>query len=283
MARKEADLSIFTMASDYDPAHYNWPEKELAALGNGCKATAEIIKKHLEDNGAKVKEMYVIEHNGEKKADSKSEEYHRGIDETKPHYHIVVKFESKQATLKEIAKYIGVRPEFIEKPKSGGHSYDNMLSYLTHIKDEDKIPYAPEDVVTLAGTDYMLYYNKRKESWKKARAIKAKKGKKPLNRLFREAVSKIESGELFYGDLAGIPEYRKLLFEPKYMKLLQRKIDSVIEVARLDYCRLYSKIQNGEVTTLNEIAASDEWKLAYMYHQNLAESALKMADFENRK
>ena len=110
MARKEADLSIFTMASDYDPAHYNWPEKELAALGNGCKATAEIIKKHLEDNGAKVKEMYVIEHNGEKKADSKSEEYHRGIDETKPHYHIVVKFESKQATLKEIAKYIGVRP-----------------------------------------------------------------------------------------------------------------------------------------------------------------------------
>ena len=32
MARKEADLSIFTMASDYDPAHYNWPEKELAAF-----------------------------------------------------------------------------------------------------------------------------------------------------------------------------------------------------------------------------------------------------------
>lgn len=227
MARKEADLSIFTMASDYDPAHYNWTKNELAALGD-CRATAEIIKKHLEDNGAKVKEMYVIEHNGEKKADSKSEEYHRGIDETKPHYHIVVKFESKQATLKEIAKYIGVRPEFIEKPKSGSYSYDNMLSYLTHIKDKDKIPYAPEDVVTLAGTDYMLYYNKRKESWKKARAIKAKKGKKPLNRLFREAVSKIESGELFYGDLAGIPEYRKLLFEPKYMKLLQRKIDSVI-------------------------------------------------------
>ena len=93
----------------------------------------------------------------------------------------------------------------------------------------------------------------------------------------------MESGELFYGDLAGIPEYRKLLFEPKYMKLLQRKIDSVIEVARLDYCRLYSKIQNGEVTTLNEITASDEWKLAYMYNKNLAEYALKMADFENRK
>ena len=74
MARKEADLSIFTMASDYDPAHYNWTKNELAALGD-CRATAEIIKKHLEDNGAKVKEMYVIEHKYDKKADSKAEDH----------------------------------------------------------------------------------------------------------------------------------------------------------------------------------------------------------------
>lgn len=273
MARKEADLSIFTMASDYDPAHYNWPEKELAALGNGCKATAEIIKKHLEENGAKVKEMHVIEHKGEKKATKK---FHSGTDETKTHYHILVKFEpSHGATLEEIAEYIGVLQNAIEKLKPGGYSYYNMLAYLTHIKYEKKIQYEPEDVVTLAGSDYVDYFNDNKERWIKARAIIAKKGGKPLDRLFREAIKKLESGELFYGDLAGIPEYRKLLFEPKYMKLLQRKSESVSEVARLDYDRLRNKIQNGEITTLNEITANDEWKLAYMYNQGDIEIVLQ--------
>ena len=149
-----------------------------------------------------------------------------------------------------------------------------MLSYLTHIKDEDKIPYAPEDVVTLAGTDYMLYYNKRKESWIKARAIKAKKGKKPLNRLFREAVSKMESGELLYSELAGT-EYRRLLFEPKYMKMLKRKDECVREVAEQDNRKLSIKIENEEITTLDEITANKDWKLAYTYHQKGIKSDLQ--------
>ena len=66
--------------------------------------------------------------------------------------------------MNEIAKYIGVCPEIIEKSKPGRHSYNNMLAYLTHIKYEDKIQYPPEAVVTLAGTDYMVHYNKHKES-----------------------------------------------------------------------------------------------------------------------
>ena len=124
MARLEADLSFFMLVSDYDPAHYNWTENEFATLGD-CKATAEVIKKRLEDNGAKVKEMYVIEHKDEKKADSKSEQFHGTIDETKPHYHILARLEpSHGATLKEIAEYIGVPPEIIEKPKPGRYSYD---------------------------------------------------------------------------------------------------------------------------------------------------------------
>ena len=63
MARLNANLSFFMLTSDYDPAHYNWTEKELSTLGD-CKATAEVIKKRLEDNGVKVKEMYAIEHKG---------------------------------------------------------------------------------------------------------------------------------------------------------------------------------------------------------------------------
>ena len=43
------------LLSDYDPAHYyNWTEKELSALGNGCKAIAEVMKKRLSKNAAYI-------------------------------------------------------------------------------------------------------------------------------------------------------------------------------------------------------------------------------------
>ncbi len=267
MARKEADLSIFTMASDYDPAHYNWTKNELAALGD-CRATAEIIKKHLEDNGAKVKEMYVIEHKCEKKADSKAEDHHKGTDETKPHYHILVKFEpSYGATLEEIAEYIGVPQNAIEKLKPGGHSYYNMLAYLTHIKYEKKIQYEPEDVVTLAGSDYMDYFNDNKERWIKARAIIAKKGGKPLDRLFREAIAKLESGKLSYAELFGIPEYHDLLPKGKYQPKLKAAAKRAEETACFDFCRLCDKIYNGEISK-EEAKTLKEYKYVFKYYKD---------------
>lgn len=292
MARTEADLILFMLASDYDPAHYyNWTEKELPALGNGCKAIAEVIKMRLEDNSTKVKEMYVIEHKGEKTVDSTSKEYHRGIDETKLHYHIVVKFESKQATLKKIAKYIGVRAEIIEKPKSGGHSYDNMLSYLTHIKYEDKIQYAPEDVVTLAGTDYMVHYNKHKESWIKARAILAKNGGKSRYRFFREAMKKLEHGELTYNELALTREYCGLLTDSKYQKKLFTKSKLVMDLAEIHRQNMKKMIESEEITSWEQIEESEGFKLlqSYGYTQevkNDLDVAIKKGlqnDFSNLK
>ena len=264
MARLNADLSFFMLVSDYNPEHYNWPEKELSALGD-CKATAEVIKKRLEDNGVKVKEMYAIEHKGEKKADSKSKEYHNSTDTTKPHYHIVVRLEpSHGATLEEIAEYIGVPPEVIEKPRPGRYSYPNSLSYLTHIKYENKIQYAPEDVVTLVGTDYMDYYNENKERWIKARAIKAKKDEKPLDRRFREAMHKLESGELSCEELAGIPEYRKLFLSAKYQRKLEAAAKRVEKLAFLDWRRLYNKLQNNEISK-EEAKTHEEYRLAFKY------------------
>lgn len=264
MARLEADLSFFMLASDYDPAHYNWTENEFAALGD-CKATAEVIKKRLEDNGAKVKEMYVIEHKGEKKADSKSEQFHGTTDETKPHYHILARLEpSHGATLKELAEYIGVPPEVIIKPHPGRYSYPNNLAYLTHIKYENKIQYVPEDVVTLAGSDYMDYYNERKERWERAREIVAKKGGKTLDRLFREAVSKLESGELSCEELAGIPEYRKLFLSAKYQRKLEAAGKRVEKLANLDKQRLKDQYRNGEISK-EEAKTREGYRLAFKY------------------
>ncbi len=267
MARLEAILTFFMLASDYNPAHYDWTENELSALGN-CKSTAAVIKRRLEDNGAKVKEMYVIEHRGEKKANSKPKEYHNSTDTTKPHYHILVRFEpSHGATLEEIAEYIGVPPEVIEKPKPGRYSYDNMLAYLTHIKDESKIQYAPEDVVTLAGSNYMDYYNQRKERWIKAREIVAQKGGKTLDRLFREAVSKLKSGELFYRELAGVPKYRELLFNAKYQSKLEAAGKRVAKVAELDLFRLCDRLANNEISK-EEAKTCKEYNLVFKYYSD---------------
>ena len=154
--------------------------------------------------------MYVVEHKGEKKADSKSKEYHNSTDTTKPHYHIFVRFEPSHGTaLEDIAKYLGVSSEVIEKPLSGQYSYPNSLSYLTHIKYENKIQYAPEDVVTLAGTDYMDYYNENKERWIKARAIKAKKRVRKLADLdWGRLYNKLRNNEISKEEAKTREEYR---------------------------------------------------------------------------
>lgn len=267
MARDQADLSFFMLVSDYDPAHYNWTEKELAALGNH-KAVAEVIKKRLEDNGAKVKEMYVIEHKGEKKVDLQSKEYHNSTDSTKPHYHILVRFEpSHGATLKEIAEYIGVPMEVIVKPHPGRYSYPNNLAYLTHIKYKNKIQYAPEDVVTLAGTDYMDYFNENKERWERAGNIVAEKGGKPLDRLFREAIKKLESGELSCVELAGIPEYRQLFLSAKYQRKLEMAGKRVEKLAGLDCDRLAKMLANGEIS-MEEAKTCEDYKLVLKYRRD---------------
>lgn len=278
MARLEADLSFFMLASDYNPAHYGWTENELAALGD-CKATAEVIKKRLEDNGAKVEEMYAIEHKSEKKADSKSKEFHGATDETKMHYHILVRFESSHgAMLEEIAEYIGVPPEIIEKSRPGRYSYPNNLAYLIHIKYENKIQYAPEAVVTLAGTDYMVRYNKYKESWIKARAIVAKKGGKTRDRLFREAMEKLAHGELTYDELALTKGYCDLLTDSKYQKELSTKSRLAIDLAKIHCKNMKKMIENKEIASWEQIKESEQFKLLQCYgHTQELKDALETA------
>jgi len=139
------------------------------------------------------------------------------------------------------------------------------LAYLTHIKYEKKIQYAPQDVVTLAGTEYMDYFNENKERWLKARDIVAKKGGKLLDRLFREAKEKLESGELSYEELAEVPEYRQLLLIAKYQRQLEATGKMVRKLASIDWIRLYNKLRNNEISK-EEAATREEYKLAFIYH-----------------
>ena len=163
MARTKANITIINIENGYDAKYYRWGNDERVSLTD-CKSVAEVMKKRLEAHGLKIKEMYAIDHisNNEWK-----------------HYHILAKLEGEGATLDEIADYLGIVPEMIEKPKPGRYTYENMLSYLIHIKDVDKIQYSPDDVITLVGKQYSEYYTERYEKWLEGRGKKKKA--EPLN------------------------------------------------------------------------------------------------------
>lgn len=98
------------------------------------------------------------------------------LDMKPPHVHIVGRFKKGQEQeISGIADIIGIESQYIEKPKPGRYGYDNMLSYLIHIKDTDKFQYQPSDVHTGFGMPYQEVYNEQRELWLKGRAKVTKK------------------------------------------------------------------------------------------------------------
>ncbi len=245
MARTKANLKILNITNDYDKLHHDWCDDELATLGD-CKAVVEVIKKRLESHGLKIKEMYAIEHTNA---------------EGFKHYHVLAKFEGEGATLDEIADYLGIVPEMIEKPKPGRYTYENMLAYLIHIKDADKIQYSPDDVITLVGKSYSEYYTERYEKWLEGR--EKKKKAEPINKVFKEAMKKIENYEIKYSELATVEKYRKLILDKRCRKKLKDLQDGVDELARQDYRNVLKKIEKKEITTLEEVLSDEKYRLAY--------------------
>lgn len=165
MATTEAALTFFMLTQDYDPAHWDWTDTEKESLGD-CQATAQVVKERLEGGGCTLEEMYTITHDRDEKRmwDVYNDKYY--IKPVGRHIHILGRFEKGGGqTLKEIARLAGVSPEFIEKPKAGKYAYNNMLSYMTHIKYIRKFQYSALDVKTICGKPYVEYYAEHHEAW----------------------------------------------------------------------------------------------------------------------
>lgn len=125
----------------------------------------------------------------------------------------------------------------------------------------------------------MERYNENKESWLKGRDFVTKNGGKSLDRLFREAMAKLDREEIAYNELRGIKEYRKLLKNPVYAKKLKDKGRCMADLAKQDCSALCDKIQNREITSLDEIIANKEWKLACMYQKRDIERMLRETNY----
>ena len=92
----------------------------------------------------------------------------------------------------------------------------------------------------------------------------AKNDGKPLERRFREAITKLESGELTCEELAGMSEHRKLFLSGKYQQKLEAAAKRVKKLAYLDRERLEKKLQNKEISK-EEAKTREEYRLAFKY------------------
>lgn len=220
MARKEANLSCVLLAQDFQPQHWNWTDEEKTHLGN-ITEMGEIIKNRLENGGCLIAEMYAIKHDKDEQKIWNEYKMIYEVKFTSNHVHFVIRFK-KGDKLAVIASLIGVEPNFIEKPQRGRYAYDNMLSYLTHIKYAKKYQYDAHDVVTIAGKPYIEYYRERHESWTQGRAVITET---ELRKTFKFLEHKIFTGEITMQEIIFNKEY-KIVYR-KYRRKIDEAFDNV--------------------------------------------------------
>lgn len=185
MARTQAKLSTCMIVQQLETQYFKgWSKDELQAItSKDINAIMEVIAKRFLLSNIAVEEMHGIIHNRDSKEvwDSDTKQY--VIDVKPSHFHIVCKFLKEDGvlyagTLQQIASAVGVEQQYIEKAQKGKYAYDNMLSYLTHIKYADKAQYSPDEVATFhamkngvkLGKEYADIYAERKKEWEQARA-----------------------------------------------------------------------------------------------------------------
>ncbi|MBR5163301.1 MAG: hypothetical protein IKW79_04710, partial [Schwartzia sp.] len=109
--------------------------------------------------------------------------------------------------ISNLAAALGLDPERLRKLGKGKDAYDDRLAYLIHIKDTDKHPYSPEEVVSIVvdgeGKSYAEYYKKRRSEWLVGRA---KKNKKKAELKIDEVLGKIRAGEITKRQMLLTPE-----------------------------------------------------------------------------
>jgi len=177
---KVAKLTTIGITQQLDEEYWNWTNEEKEKMGD-ISMMMQIISDRLKNGGCVLSEFYAIIH--DKDSFTVWDDVAlQNIIEVKPsHIHGVIKF-VEGATLENLANLIGLEPQYLEKAGKGKFVYDNMLSYLTHIKYTDKHQYDVGEVKTYVGKPYQEVYGERREDWLKGRAkIKTDKVKEDLD------------------------------------------------------------------------------------------------------
>ena len=212
-----------------NPLSPDVPDEECA------KRIMQIVYDRLNGTDNAVLEAYGILHNLDTITTDDG-----SIQQKHAHVHMVFKFDGRM-TIEEIAKRAGVAQQYVERPKKGRYSYDNMLAYLIHAKDEQKYQYDPAQVVTFAGIDYKDVAASHEHQWAQGRAIKKK------------AVRKDDLQWMIEQILDGKLSRQQILLTDSYMRVYadhKSKIDDALSVYGASRAaQLAEAIESGRVCT----------------------------------
>lgn len=250
---RENALTTCEIVQELKPEFFHgWSGADLNALSNGAPAIANVLLTKLYNANFAVKEMHVIVHERDSR-EVWDDTLHRYIIELKvPHFHAVIKFLKNDkgkvlsGTINQIANAVGVEPEYVAKAKKGGYAWDDMLSYLIHIKYVNKAQYDPQEVyscgVTINGVDtwtpYMDIYRNRKKAWEDGRAMVTAKQAKVDVEILEE---KVLMGELKKGQVLLTDELYNIYARNK------RRIDDAFDTyADRKIAKTIQAMENGE-------------------------------------
>lgn len=171
--------TLIGLTQQLKPDLWTWASDPQDATVLDCDALSlgTYLVNRLEQFGCKVESGYAIIHDKDEQDRWNAVTRQYDCVPKERHIHAVFRFANRKssASLEQLAGFLGVEPQYVEKPKAGRYAFDNMLAYLVHAKYRDKYQYQAEEVATLRGKNYMDIYAERREVWARGAAtIKTK-------------------------------------------------------------------------------------------------------------
>lgn len=256
MARKENDLTACMIVQQLDKDFYTgWTDEELKAIEDADPiAISNVLFKKLHAHNMAIEEIHTIIHDKDVREvwDNVANNY---VVEQKPvHFHSLIRFWKDETgklwggTIDKIANAVGLETQYVEKPKKGKYAYDNMLAYLTHIKDADKYQYDVSEVKSMGLMDtkknkplfktYEQYYSERRKDWFEGRA---KKKREKANVDIDMLEELILTGEVVKNQILLTDEYFDI-----YARNKRRCDDAFDTYAQKKIARTIQAMENGE-------------------------------------
>lgn len=271
--KKEALLTSVAITQYFETKYWkNGWDEELIKSENIEKILEEIVRRVSEI--ATVSEAYAIKHDKDTSIGFDSVTRTTTTKLKKPHMHALLKFE-KGATLTDLAVQIGLKPEYLEKAKSGRYGYDNLLAYLIHAKDKDKYQYSPDEVFTLIGKNYLEVYHERKESWLKGKA------KKEVQKSFEDIdflIDNILNENITKNDILLDKKYHT-----PYIIHKTRINDAFKTVGEIKGARTKDELENGEFKKTILFIYGNSGLGKSRFAKELAKDIIQMAKLNNKK
>ena len=250
---RDAVLTTCGITQELKHQFFNgWTDDELSLLDKGAMGIANVLMEKLYKAGFVVQEMHVIVHDRDTREvwDDNIKRY--VIEQKTPHFHAAVKFlkgadgKVLSGTLVQIAAAVGVEAEYVEKAGKGRFAWDNMLSYLIHIKYQNKAQYEPNEVYSWGAEKngiptwrpYTEIYRERKKAWEEGRSVVTAKQAKVDVDILEE---KVLLGELKKGQILLTDELYNIYARNK------RRIDDAFETyADRKIAKTIQAMENGE-------------------------------------